>query len=360
MSASSPAAGKPKPLVITVSARALLDMEADHKIFEEKGKKAYIAHMIKHEDEPLPPGPAMPLVRKLLALNERLPEGTPPISVAILSRNDGDTSRRILKSVAHYQLPIEQAIFTNGGPTSDYIEALDVKLFLSANPKQVMRALESGVAAATVMPRKGAAKVQERADIRIALDGDAVIFSDESEKAYSEGGLEAFHQFEKANEGKPMGAGPFRSFLEALYTLQQALGPEDNSIRTALVTARGVQAHTRAMETLRFWNIRVDEAMFLGGRPKGAFLRAFGADIFFDDSRNNVENALEFVASAHVPHGARNVEGADERNFTGGGQELEQKASAGSGEPPAAPVQGAGAQVIRVDPQRRQRQRRPG
>lgn len=328
MSAPAPTAGTPSPLVITVSARALLDMEADHEIFEKQGKKAYIQHMLEHENDPLPAGPAMELVRKLLALNERLPEGAPQISVALLSRNDGTTSRRILKSITHHQLPIEQAIFTDGEPTSDYIEALGVKLFLSANPKQVIRAIEAGVAAATVMPRKGAAKVQSRDDIRIALDGDAVIFSDESERAYRDGNLEGFHKYEKANENKPMGEGPFRSFLEALHMLQQALGPDDKSIRTALVTARGVQAHTRAMETLRHWGVRLDEAMFLGGRPKGAFLRAFGADIFFDDSVRNVENALEFVASAHVPYGARNEAGADEHNFTGGGQEQEQRGKA--------------------------------
>lgn len=329
MSSNRLSAGTQPAFVITVSARALFDLEEDHEIFEKQGTAAYIAHQLKHEDEPLKPGPAMPLVKKLLELNKRLPEEATPVDVVLLSRNSAETARRIFNSIKHHGLPIERAVFTDGEASSAYIEALGVKLFLSANPTQVAKAIDAGIAAATVMPRRGSAGDQvERQDIRIALDGDAVVFSDESEKAFRDGGLEGFRQFEEKNASRPMGQGPFRGFLEALHELQKALGPDDRSIRTALVTARGVPAHQRALLTLRHWGVRVDHAMFLGGRPKGAFLKAFGADLFFDDSLNNVQNALDHVASAHVPSGARNEAGADEKNFTGGGQELERRTAA--------------------------------
>lgn len=347
---SSTADGAKSAFVITVSARALFDLEEAHAIFEKDGTAAYGAHMLEHENAPLKAGPALPLVRKLLDLNKRLPEGATPVDVVLLSRNSATTAMRIFKSIKHHNLAIERSLFTDGEPTANYIEALDAKLFLSSNPKQVVRAIDAGIAAATIMPRKGHnGEAIERDDIRIALDGDAVIFSDESEKAFRDGGLEGFRKYEETHEGRPMENGPFRGFLEALHGLQQALGPEDRSIRTALVTARGVPTHSRALETLRHWGVRVDEAMFLAGRPKGPFLKAFGADIFFDDSVNNIQNAMEHVASAHVPSGARNEAGADEHNFTGGGQELERPRLASV---PVVPVDPAGGER----PARRRRQ----
>lgn len=319
MSSNSTASGATPAFVITVSARALFDLELEDGIFEKDGRRAFIEHMIKHENQPLAPGPAFPLVQKLLALNNKLPADAVPIDVVLLTRNSGESALRVLKSIKHHNLPIVRSIFTDGEDTSDYIEALEAKLFLSNNPKQVGKALEAGIAAATLMPRSSkAGALRVRDDIRIALDGDAVIFSDESEKAYRDGGLEGFHEYETKHAKRPMAAGPFRGFLEALHGLQKALGPDDRSIRTALVTARGVPAHTRALLTLRHWGVRVDEPMFLAGRPKGPFLKAFGADIFFDDSSSNVTNALDHVNSAHVPSGARNAPGADEQNFTGG------------------------------------------
>jgi 5'-nucleotidase len=89
--------------------------------------------------------------------------------------------------------------------------------------------------------------------------------------------------------------------------LQAAFPPgEDAPIRTALVTARSAPAHERVIRTLRDWNVRLDEALFLGGRAKGPFLDAFGADIFFDDSEHNIASARGHVAAGHVPHGIAN------------------------------------------------------
>jgi len=93
---------------------------------------------------------------------------------------------------------------------------------------------------------------------------------------------------------------------QALHTLQAEFPADQTPIRTALVTARSAPAHKRVILTLREWGVRLDEALFLGGRPKGPFLDAFGADIFFDDSEHNIASARDHVAAGHVPHGVAN------------------------------------------------------
>jgi 5'-nucleotidase len=317
MSAETPS-HKP-PIVIAVTARALFDLEESHQVFEKEGKEAYKAYQAARENEPLKAGPALPLVRKLLGLNALLPDDAAHIDVVLISRNDSSTAPRLFASMEHHGLGLMRAILTGGAPSSNYIKAMNTKLFLSSNPTQVIKALEEGIAAATIMPRPpGSGPTESRDDIRIAFDGDAVLFSDESEQAYLKGGLDGFHQYEKERAHIPLAAGPFRGFLEVLHTLQEALG-ENCPIRTALVTARGLPAQNRPLLTLQDWGVKCDEYMFLAGNNKGPMLKAFGADLFFDDSQRNIDNALDYyVASGHVPHGARNVVGADERNFTGG------------------------------------------
>ncbi|MHC9085207.1 5'-nucleotidase [Luteimonas sp. RIT-PG2_3] len=293
-------------LTVAISSRALFDLEDSHAVFEAEGIDSYADHQRSHEDDVLEPGIAFPLVRKLLALNEGAPEGAPRVEVILLSRNSADSGLRIFNSIQHHGLAISRATFTSGEPTWPYIRPFGTHLFLSANPESVRFALENGVAAATILPARAAA--QRHDQLRIAFDGDAVIFGDEGERVSQQGGIEAFHKHERERAREPLSGGPFRGFLSALHDLQAAYPAGVASpIRTALVTARSAPAHERVIRTLRDWDVRLDQALFLGGRPKGPFLEAFGADIFFDDSRHNIDSARLHVAAGHVPHGVSNL-----------------------------------------------------
>ena len=319
----------PDRLVVAITARALFDLEDSHALFERDGVRAYADFQRSREDDVLAPGIAFPLVRKLLALNEGAsidspraspsqpsmasgPIGLLPIEVILLSRNSSDTGLRIFNSIEHYKLGIVRAVFTAGEPTDPYIRPFGAQLFLSANPASVRRALEHGVAAATILTSRDGDAATARAEsshhnqLRIAFDGDSVIFGDESQRISSEQGLAAFSRNEAELAHQPLSGGPFKGFLAALHRLQQAFPAENSPIRTALVTARSAPAHKRVILTLREWGVRLDEALFLGGRDKGPFLQAFGADIFFDDSQDNITNARRHVAAGHVPHGVSN------------------------------------------------------
>jgi 5'-nucleotidase len=306
----------PDPLIVAISSRALFDLEDSHALFEREGIAAYQAYQREREDQVLAPGIAFPLVRKLLALNAMAgvpaaAEGRPRVEVILLSRNSSDTGLRIFNSIEHHRLDIRRATFTSGAPTWPYVKPFGADLFLSANPDSVRRALENGIAAATILPavpRPGAVAAQSHEQLRIAFDGDAVIFGDESERVSREQGVEAFGLHERERAREPLSGGPFRGFLDALHRLQAAFpAGEDSPIRTALVTARSAPAHERVIRTLREWGVRLDEALFLGGRPKGPFLEAFGDDIFFDDSDENIASARDHVAAGHVPHGVANA-----------------------------------------------------
>jgi 5'-nucleotidase len=295
-------------LVVAISSRALFDLDESHTLYESQGLDAYRDYQMAREGDVLAPGIAFPLVRKLLALNAGAAQ--PRVEVVLLSRNSSDTGLRIFNSIERHGLEVARAVFTGGAPTTPYINAFGAHLFLSANPDSVALALAAGVAAATILP----SKVPQTAshEVRIAFDGDAVIFGDESERVSQEQGIDAFHRHEAELAEQPLSGGPFRGFLAALHRLQAAFPADASPIRTALVTARSAPAHKRVILTLRGWGVRLDEALFLGGRDKGPFLQAFGADIFFDDSHANVESARRHVATGHVPHGVRN-ERADEK-----------------------------------------------
>jgi 5'-nucleotidase len=302
MKSADPTSG---PLVVAITSRALFDLEDSHALYEREGIEAFRRHQRQREDDPLVPGIAFPLVRKLLALNAGAPDDAPRVEVILLSRNSSDTGLRIFNSIQHHGLGITRAVFTSGSPTWPYIKPFGAHLLLSANPESVRSALAHGVAAATILPAK--APEQRHDQLRIAFDGDAVIFSDESERVSQEQGLAAFHDHETSRAHEPLSGGPFRGFLQALHRLQVAFPADDSSpIRTALVTARSAPAHERVIRTLRDWDVRLDEALFLGGRAKGPFLETFGADIFFDDSLHNIDSARRHVAAGHVPHGVSN------------------------------------------------------
>jgi 5'-nucleotidase len=290
-------------LVVAISSRALFDLSESHALFEREGLDAYRRYQMAREDELLAPGIAFPLVQKLLRLNGAAPEA-PRVEVILLSRNSADTGLRIFNSIEHYGLEIVRAVFTGGASTSPYVNSFGAQLFLSANPESVAAALDAGIAAATILPSKAPQTASDQ--LRIAFDGDAVIFGDESERVSQEQGIDAFHRHEMEKADQPLSGGPFRAFLAALHRLQAAFPVDASPIRTALVTARSAPAHKRVILTLRSWGVRLDEALFLGGRDKGPFLQAFGADIFFDDSHANVESARLHVATGHVPRGVRN------------------------------------------------------
>ena len=292
-------------LVVAISSRALFDLEESHRLFTEQGLEAYSRYQIEHEEDVLAPGVAFPLARKLLALNP--PGGAKRVEVILLSHNSADTGLRIFNSIRHHGLDITLAAFTNGASTWRYVEPFSAHLFLSADTGDVVQALDAGYAAAAIVPSPAAEP--GHAELRIAFDGDAVLFSDEAERVYQEQGLAAFAESERSQAREPLSGGPFKGFLAALQRIQADYPPERSPIRTALVTARSAPAHERVIRTLRAWNIRIDEALFLGGLPKGEFLKAFGADIFFDDQKGHVEAAAKHVATGHVLHGVSNPRG---------------------------------------------------
>ena len=290
-------------LVVAISSRALFDLAESHALFEREGLDAYRRYQMARENDALAPGIAFPLVQKLLRLNADAP-AAPRVEVILLSRNSADTGLRIFNSIEQYGLDIVRAVFTGGASTSPYVHSFGAQLFLSANPESVDAALSAGIAAATILPSK--APQTASYELRIAFDGDAVIFGDESERVSQEQGIDAFHRHEAELADQPLSGGPFRGFLAALHRLQAAFPADASPIRTALVTARSAPAHKRVILTQRSRGVRLDEELFLGGRDKGPFLQAFGADIFFDESHANVESARQHVATGHVPHGVSN------------------------------------------------------
>ena len=289
-------------LVVAISSRALFDLDESHRIYESEGVEAYRQYQIAHEDEVLQPGDAFALVQKLLGLNEML--GRQLVEVVLVSRNSADTGLRVFNSIQQHGLGISRAAFVGGRSPYPYLAAFGCHLFLSTHVEDVRSALENGFAAATIL--SAGARRETAGELRFAFDGDAVLFSDEAERVFQQGGLEAFQTREQASAREPLGGGPFKPFLAALNRVQQAFPQESCPIRTALVTARSAPAHERVIRTLREWDIRLDESLFLGGLDKSAFLEAFSADVFFDDQVGHCEKARERVATGHVPHGVSN------------------------------------------------------
>lgn len=289
-------------LVVAISSRALFDFEQENEVFEHGDDRAYMKLQLERLDLPAQPGVAFSLIKKLLAFNT--PEAQ-LVEVVILSRNDPVSGMRVFRSAKHYALPIERGSFTRGQPPWRYLKPLHANLFLSTHLSDVRAALDAGVPAAQVYPHSAHASEAHPTEVRIAFDGDAVLFSDEAERIYQSHGLSAFQQHEIDKAGLPLPDGPFRPLLTALQRLQNA-GTPSMRVRTSLVTARSAPAHERAIRTLMAWNIEVDEAMFLGGLPKGEFLREFEPDFFFDDQTGHIESAARHVPSGHVASGVSN------------------------------------------------------
>ena len=291
-------------LVIGISSRALFDLSQSHKIFEKEGIDAYRSHQIKNENEILDPGEAYNLVTKILKIND-LYDSENRVEVILLSRNTADTGLRVFNSIEAHELNITRAVFCGGESPYKYVKAFGVDLFLSSSKDDVKMAIENNVPSARIIPSKAKKKVKDSDLLKIAFDGDSVIFSDESEKVFEEAGLQAFLDNERKKKSM-LKAGPFKSFLVELNKLQTELESGDCPIRTALVTARSAPSHKRVIKTLRKWGVRIDESLFLGGMNKADFLKSFEADIFFDDQQQNITDASDKVTSAHVPFGIKN------------------------------------------------------
>ena len=288
-------------LIVAISSRALFDFEEENRVFETQSHGAYQALQRQRLDIPAPPGVAFSLVRKLLAFNQ----AQPLVEVVIVSRNDPVSGLRVFRSAKHYGLAVERGVFTRGRSPWRYLRSIQPHLFLSAHEDDARSALAAGVPAARVLPESCPASAEHPDEVRIAFDGDAVLFSDEAERIYRQAGLDAFQEHERDRAGQPLPDGPFKPFLRALHRLQQ-LPQTEGRIRTALVTARCAPAHERAIRTLMEWNVDIDEALFLGGLPKGAFLKELQPDLFFDDQTGHIENAAVHVPSGHVASGVAN------------------------------------------------------
>lgn len=289
-------------LVIGVSSRALFDLSKENELFEREGVEAYCSYQVEHEQELLKPGPGFALVKALLNIN-RIPGQEGQVEVIVMSRNSPDTSLRVFHAIKEYGLDITRAVLVSGASLAPYLTAFQTDLLLSAYEEDVQGAIDSGIAAGIICS-DGIHTYNCDGDIRqirIAFDGDAVLFSDESERIFQEQGLEAFEKNEQENAKNPLQAGPFARFLKTLSDLQKEFPQEEAPIRTALVTARSAPAHERVIRTLRAWGVRIDEAFFLGGVQKRDILKAFGAHIFFDDQAVHTEAAAEVVPAARVP-----------------------------------------------------------
>ncbi|HJA32333.1 MAG TPA: 5'-nucleotidase [Candidatus Eisenbergiella pullicola] len=304
-------------LVVGISARALFDMDLENNIFEKEGLEAYRAYQIAHEEEVLRPGPCFSLIRSLLEIDRPL-RGKKRVEVILMSHNDADVSLRLFRSIEHYGLSVVRAVFSGGSTLVPYLQAFGADLFLSANETEVCRALECGIAGGIVCTDSAAdyGEATEPGPIRIAFDGDAVLFSDEAEEVFRKQGLAAFEESERRRARCPLKDGPLANFLRVISSLQRELAGTDTPIRTALVTARCAPAHERVVRTLRGWGVRIDESFFLGGLSKKEVLRAFGAQIFFDDQEVNLKAVSEAVPAARVPVAERVLTGQTQDDWS--------------------------------------------
>jgi 5'-nucleotidase len=285
-------------LVIGIATRALFDLEEENRVFEAEGVEAYTRHQVEHERVPLKPGTGFPLVQGLLRINDLLGEAA--VEVVILSRNSAETGLRTAHSIRALGLPITRAAFTRGRPAHQFLEAFSCDLFLSAHEDDVLEALKAGFPAGRILPVPAAAD-EPGHEVRIAFDGDAVLFGPESQDRYDREGLDAFQAHEARHADVPMEGGPFLGFLKALCALQRRFDPEACPLRTALITARDAVSHQRVVRTLRALDVRIDECFFLGGVAKERIVKAWRPHIFFDDQMAHVGPAGKVSPAAQVP-----------------------------------------------------------
>ncbi|OCT81274.1 cytosolic 5'-nucleotidase 1A [Xenopus laevis] len=305
----------PKPqnaVTIAVSSRTLFNMVEERKIYVELGVEKYVQYQQDHETEPLKTGPAFPFVKAVEEVNNQLrelyPDSEELFDIVLMTNNHAQVGVRLINSINHYGLNIERFCLTGGKSPIGYLKAYLTNLYLSADSEKVQEAIEEGIAAATMFIARKDTVLSEK-QLRVAFDGDAVLFSDESEQIVKEHGLDTFFEHEKTNENLPLAQGPLKCFLEALGKLQRKFHAKDARlncpIRTYLVTARSAASSgARALKTLRSWGLEVDEALFLAGAPKGPILEKIRPHLFFDDQMFHIEGAQDLgTIAAHVPYG---------------------------------------------------------
>ncbi|NXS75236.1 5NT1A nucleotidase, partial [Pandion haliaetus] len=302
-----------KALVIAVTTRAIFNLEEEHKLYLEKGKEEYTRHQQANQDKPLPPGTAFAFIQAAKYVNEKILESTPAeknlFDILVLSNNSPESSVRIINSAKYYGLEISKFCFVSDEDSTQYLKSHGVKLFLSADRTDVCSALQRGDLTSLCLAGVSAALIFHQevqapsTPLRVVFDGDAVLFSDETDKVFQEQGLEGAMQYERAMEAVPMGEGPLKAFAMHLGKMRKKFSQEKSPIRTYLVTARsGRDMGIRAIRTLQEWGLAIDEAFFMDGAPKGPILAQIQPHIFFDDRIHNIQAAQNVgVPSAWVP-----------------------------------------------------------
>ena len=287
-------------LVVAVSTSAVFDMREEHSVFE-RSVTEYRKLQLDRLNVAAAPGPAFRMVKKLLAFNG---DGEHRVEVVFLSRNDCVSGQRAFESAQHHGLDISRGVFTCGRSPFEYLKPLRAAVFLSVHEQDVRGAISAGFPGALSYQSERQADDLNPNELRIAFDGDGVLFSDEAERVFQSEGLKEFHRSEDAARAIPLQPGPLKVLLHALHRIQKrppAAIPM--RIRTSLVTARNAPAHKRAIQTLMNWGVEVDEAMFLGGLPKHEFLAVFQPDLFFDDQDVHLKDATQVAPGAKVPYG---------------------------------------------------------
>ena len=301
-------------LVVGISSTALFDLRKSDEIFQKARKKLgndvairkYRKHMFNTENDALNAGTGMPVVKALLELNEHGNDNDSPlVQVVVMSKNSPETGVRILKNIRDFDLNIPRTVFTGGETVTDYLSAYDVDLFLTTDVQDGQRVADSRQCAVAILKEPPSSDKEEILDkVRIAFDGDAVLFDEESELVYKAKGLDKFLEHERVHENDPMHEGPYAAFLKKLSRLQDRLPHqmELSPIRIAIVTARNSPADIRVIKTLRHWGVYADAAFFMGGLEKTEVLKAFRPHIFFDDQDVHLKKASSIVPSGQVPY----------------------------------------------------------
>lgn len=300
-------------LVIGVASSAVFDLSASDAVFKSQGEEEYRKFQASHLNDPLPKGIAFPFIKRLLSINSLCADPADPlVEVVLLSRNDPDTGLRVMKTIEHYGLGMTRAIFMQGRSPYEYIPALNIALFLSANKPDVDAAIKAGHPAGQVLNSKFDDDENDKT-LRIAFDFDGVLAGDESESVMQQAGLNEFHAHEVKNVMQPHNPGPLKEFLVRISKIQSVEEAHkkmnsdyENRIRVSIVTARNAPSHERALNTLKDWGVMANDAFFLGGIEKGRVLGVLKPHIFFDDQSGHLKSASAVVPSVHIPFGVTN------------------------------------------------------
>ena len=307
-------------LIVAISATALFDLsESENHLLDlikqrpDSAIKEFRDYMAEREDDPLAIGAGYPLIQALLNLNNYCDScepsdstlQTPLVEVVIVSKSSPDTGIQVLNAIREKGLNISRSAFISGSSVAPYINDFKVDLFLTTNREDAQQVADANICACAILDATPVNTYKlDTEQLRIAFDGDAVLFDDSGELLYKQKGLKAFHDREAQLRDLPIDKGPYAELLIKLSKLQARLPArmQHRPINIALVTARNAPADLRAIKTLRQWGVDVDMAFFLGGLDKTAVLKTFAPHIFFDDSIKHINAARNYVPTALVPY----------------------------------------------------------